>query len=162
MGIEIRLANDSDRVYLQKWLAEKGILRWFPMEGEREVEDSINCWMSYVKQDAVFLATFDGVPCGIANLYLSSVEKLKHQSLFAIIVDQEYRGKGIGTAMLKDLMRRAKDEFKIEILHLEVYEGNPAKRLYERLGFVEYGFHPKFLKEQDGTYLGKHYMQKSL
>ena len=55
----------------------------------------------------------------------------------------------------------AKEEFHIELLHLEVYEGNPAIRLYERFGFVKYGEHPHFIKEE-GRYLSKILMQKLL
>ena len=55
----------------------------------------------------------------------------------------------------------AKERFKIEFLHLEVYEGNPAIRLYERLGFEKYGFQRAFVKDE-GKYLGKILMQKYL
>jgi len=56
----------------------------------------------------------------------------------------------------------AKERFKIEFLHLEVYEGNPAIRLYQRLGFEQYGFQRQFVKDEDGKYLGKILMQKYL
>ena len=162
MGITVKLAQESDKQYLVKWLSEPGILRWFPMITEREVDDAATCWMGYVKMNAVWMVEYDGVPCGIANLYLHSVKKLMHQSLFAVIVAKDYRNKGVGTVLLNEVMRQAKERFRIEVLHLEVYEGNPAKNLYERLGFVEYGFHERFLKEPDGSYLGKYFMQKFL
>ena len=78
-------------------------------------------------------------PCGMANLYIQPYRKLAHTCLFAIIVKEDMRGKGIGKAMLDYVMEHAKTRFNIEILHLEVYEGNPAKRLYERAGFTEFG-----------------------
>ena len=54
-----------------------------------------------------------------------------------------------------------KNNFDIELLHLEVYEGNPAIHLYQRLGFVQYGYQRHFIK-QNGQYLGKIMMQKAL
>ncbi len=160
--LEIKLAVESDKALLYKWLEEPGVLHWFPMQDPREVEDSVECWMSFIKQGAVWTAYYDGEPCGIANLYLHATKKLCHQALFAIIVAEKFRNKGIGTMLLNEVMKKAKDQFGIEILHLEVYEGNPAISLYQRLGFEEFGFHRKVLKEQDGTYLGKHMMQKKL
>jgi len=163
--ISIRVAVESDQKYLVEWLLQPKVLEWFPLSDLREIEDAARIWMSYSKQGAVFTALWDGVPCGIANLYLQPYKKLAHQCLFAIIVDEKYRGKGVGTALLNELMAQAKAVFNIKILHLEVYDGNPAKRLYERLGFVEYGIQKHFVKEQiDGQkiYRAKVLMQKYL
>ncbi|MFA6118514.1 MAG: GNAT family N-acetyltransferase [Parachlamydiales bacterium] len=161
-NLKIRLSEQSDAKYLTKWLSDPEILRWFPMCNEAEIEDAVKIWMSYTKYKAVITAVCDNVPCGIANLYVQSLKKLSHQSLFAIIVAKEYRGAGVGTALIKELIRMGKEDFKLELLHLEVYEGNPAQRLYERLGFKEYGVHKKFLKDLDGRYYNKILMQKKL
>jgi putative acetyltransferase len=92
---------------------------------------------------------------------LQPYKKLAHQCLFAIIVDEQYRGKGVGTELMNALMLMAKNSFQIELLHLEVYEGNPARRLYERMGFTQYGIQRHFVKDQ-GKYLPKVLMQKVL
>jgi putative acetyltransferase len=118
--------------------------------------------MSYTRFNAGIAAEFDGVPCGLANLYIQPFKKFSHQCLFSIIVGEGFRGKGVGTALLKHLMKIAKEEFHIEILHLEVYDGNPAIHLYQRMGFKEYGRHPRFIKEENGTYVDKIFMQKEL
>jgi len=157
--LEIRFAIDSDQQYLIEWLLQPGVLRWFPLTDLREIEDAARIWMSYAKQEAVLTALWDGIPCGVANLYLQPYKKLSHQSLFAIIVDEKHRGKGIGTKLLGELMTLGKERFKLELIHLEVYEGNPAIHLYERLGFQQYGMQRKFVKDQ-GQYLNKILMQK--
>jgi putative acetyltransferase len=71
------------------------------------------------------------------------------------------RGKGVGKELIAQLMQHLKEKFKIQILHLEVYEGNPAKYLYARAGFKEFGCQTRFIKE-DGKYIGKIFMQKYL
>ncbi|MBN2479268.1 MAG: GNAT family N-acetyltransferase [Parachlamydiales bacterium] len=161
-NFKIRFAENSDGKYLTKWLDDKEVLKWFPMCNKFEIDDAVKIWMSYAQFRAVITATVDNVPCGIANFYLQSFLKLKHQSLFAIIVDPKFRGKGVGSAILKELIKLAKERFKLEILHLEVYEGNPAYNLYERFGFKQYGVHKKFLKDLDGKYYDKYLMQKIL
>ena len=48
-----------------------------------------------------------------------------------------YRGRGVGTKMLRRLLSAAEDSFTA--VSLSVSESNPAKRLYEREGFVPIG-----------------------
>lgn len=159
--ITIRDAIDSDQKCLVDWLSQKDVLRWFPLADQREIEDAARIWLSYSKLGAVLTALWDGEPCGIANLYIQPFKKLSHQCLFAIIVDEKVRGKGVGTKLLGALIHLAKDKFGIEILHLEVYEGNPAIGLYEKYGFAEYGRQKHFVKEES-KYLTKILMQKRL
>ena len=160
--LKIRFAEKSDAKYLIKWLTDPEILKWFPMCNKFEIEDSVRIWMSYMSYRAVLTSVYDGKVCGNALIYLNSLKKISHTALFAIIVDKEYRGKGIGSSLLKELFKLAKERFKLEMLHLEVYTSNPAIKLYERLGFQEYGVHKKFLKDLDGTYFDKILMQKNL
>ena len=159
--IVTRFAEESDFQLLVQWLGQPGVLRWFPLHDQREIEDASRIWMGNSLHHAVLTALLDGVPCGIATLYLQPYRKLAHQCLFAIIVDEAYRSRGVGTKLLTDLMALGKERFQLELLHLEVYDGNPALRLYQRLGFEEYGFQRHFIK-QNGEYMGKRLMQKKL
>ena len=159
--LNIRLTHADDAIHLAQWLSKSDILRWFPMYDAREIEDAVRIWISYSRLHAGLTAEWEGSPCGLANLYIQPFKKLKHTCLFSIIVKQEMRGKGVGKALIEQLCTMAKEKFHIEILHLEVYEGNPAKKLYERLGFKEFGFQPKFIKEEKG-YIGKIFMEKCL
>lgn len=52
----------------------------------------------------------------------------------SMAVRPDRRGKGIGTRLLSDLLRLADAEY--DAVSLSVSDGNPAKRLYERTGFV--------------------------
>jgi ribosomal protein S18 acetylase RimI-like enzyme len=158
----IRFSEMSDAKYMIKWLDDEKILHWFPMSTKAEIEDSVNVCMGYVKYKAILTAEYKKVPCGIACLYLQGFKKFAHQCLFVIVLDQQYRQKGIGTELMKELMVLAKERFGIEILHLEVYDTNPAVSFYEKLGFVKYGYQKNFVKEKDGSYLGKILMEKRL
>jgi RimJ/RimL family protein N-acetyltransferase len=156
-----RLTSVEDAAHLLRWLSDPKIIRWFPMFDAREIEDSVRIWIGYSRIESGITAELNGEPVGMANLYIQPYKKLAHTCLFSIIVKEDMRGKGVGKALLEYLMKYAKEKFKIEILHLEVYEGNPAKRLYERVGFKEFGCQTRFIKE-DGKYIGKIFMQKRL
>jgi RimJ/RimL family protein N-acetyltransferase len=159
--LSFRPTEEGDAPELTRWLIDPEVLKWFPMIDMREVEDAVRIWISFSKIGAGISVLADGVLCGMANLYIQPYEKLRHTCLFSIILNKEHRGLGIGAALLKELIKLAKEKFHIETLHLEVYQGNPAKKLYDRLGFKEFGRHPHFLKE-NGKYTQKIFMQKQL
>jgi ribosomal protein S18 acetylase RimI-like enzyme len=159
--ITTRPSKAEDAQSLIQWFSEPGILRWFPMINEREVEDAVRIWMAYSKLGASLTVDKDQIPYGMALLYIQPYKKLAHQCLFTIIVDASYRGQGIGTKLLEELIQLGKERFHLEMLHLEVYEGNPAISLYERFGFVEFGRQKHFIKEE-GQYRGKILMQKKI
>jgi ribosomal protein S18 acetylase RimI-like enzyme len=161
-SLSLRPSEAEDIAFLKNSLSDPKILFGFPMEGEKEIDDAVRVWMEYVGKGCGITSLWDGVPCGMAVLYVQPFEKLAHTCLFSIIVSSEHRNLGIGTTLMENLITLAKETFRIEILHLEVYEGNPAKRLYERLGFVYFGRHASFTKENDGGYRGKISMQKKL
>ncbi len=104
-----------------------GALAGYPGEKEPFIDDA---WSALAKkhdlidQSAVFKEkeTFSG------EWYLDS-----------IVTKQDYRGKGIGTALLNELPRFARADGKRKI-GLNCDKANPAaKRLYERLGFQTVG-----------------------
>ena len=56
-----------------------------------------------------------------------------------IVVAEEFRGRGIGTELLKELLTEAQ-KANSDAVFLEVRESNTAsRRLYEKLGFHETG-----------------------
>lgn len=151
----------EEEQFLKEWLFDPEILCWFPMKEEPEVADAVKLWMNYAKIGSSLTAFAQGEPCAMAMLYLQPYVKQRHTCLFSIIVKKQWRGQGVGSALLDALMRMAKEEFHIEILHLEVYEGNPAEHLYRKLGFEPFGRQARFIKEE-GRYNAKLMMQKRL
>ena len=161
MNFNIRVAQEDDYRYVKEWLLEPNVLEGFPMCNEKEVEDSAKMWVFYHKFESCFIVEVDGEPAGSVLLNLTFFEKIKHQCLLSIIVGQKYRNLGLGKKLLEFIEIKAKEKFNIELLHLEVYENNPAKRLYERMGYQYYGEHKNFIKE-DHNYKSKILMQKWL
>ncbi len=161
LPVTIRFAQEGDAPFLTKWLSQPYAMQWFPMCNEREVEDAVRVWISYSKLRAGITACYNGEPVGMSNVYVSPYKKLASQALFSLIVAEPCRGQGVGFAILTELMRLAKEEHHIELLHLEVYDQNPAIFLYQKMGFKEYARHPRFLK-LDGVYTDKILMQRKL
>jgi ribosomal protein S18 acetylase RimI-like enzyme len=160
-GVELRYTLPEDIDPLQTWLLQPGVLRGFPMQDEREVEDSVKHWISFAKYKSSLTATYQGKAVGMATLCLMPYRKLAHHCLISIIVSEEMRGKGVGTLLMNNLIHLAKNYFKIEVLYLEVYEGNRAISLYKRFGFIEIGNQHYFMKDGD-EYIGKVIMERVL
>lgn len=66
------------------------------------------------------------------RLYTNEVENNIH--IIDIALLPEYRNKGIGQSLLKQLIVKAKEQQKT--ISLQVIKSNPAKNLYTRLGFI--------------------------
>jgi RimJ/RimL family protein N-acetyltransferase len=158
-AIELRYTTLEYGAYLKEWLLEPGILKGFPMQDPPEVDDSVKHWIGFSKYKSSLTATIDGSPVGIATLCLMPYRKLAHQCLLSIIVSKEARDKGVGTLLMNNLIHLAKEFFGIEVIYLEVYEGNRAISLYRRFGFREVGFQKHFMKE-NGEYIGKYVMER--
>lgn len=62
----------------------------------------------------------------------------KNTPVLSMAVLPEYRGLGLGTLLLNEMIRTAKDS-GFTSLSLSVDPNNPALRLYERQGFVKVG-----------------------
>lgn len=160
-NLVIRYTEPSDAEPLKQWLAEPGILRWFPMGNAAEVAHNVSWWMGFCKLKASLTVLKDGEVVGISTLFLASYQKLLHQCQFVIIVKPGMRDQGVGSFLLNNIMHLAKHYHNIELLHLEVYEENPAISLYSRFGFKEFGRQNHWCKEE-GRYRGRIFMERSL
>lgn len=161
-GLEVRLTEEADGKYLREWLLHPSVNRWFPMCTEAEVDDAVQRWIIFHKYKCSVTAVLHGVPCGIATLYLQPYKKLAHQCEFGIIVGHEFRDQQIGGVLLESLEKLARENFGIEVIHLQVYAENPAMRLYKRKGYREFGRQTHFIKEGDETFVGRVFMEKYL
>jgi putative acetyltransferase len=133
---------------------------WFPMSNEAEIDDAVHRWIYYCRYKSSLTATIDGEPCGIATFYPQPYKKIAHQSECSIIVDPDWRNRKIGEKLMNHMIHLAKTEFKISLIHLQVYEGNPAITFYERLGFIEFGRQSHWIIEKDGKPRGRIFMER--
>ncbi len=89
--------------------------------------------------------------CHIGRLGPSPSSEQAHVGVLGILVDEDHRGKGVGTALLRHALREARDHFRV--VRLSVFTVNQAaKRLYARFGFVDSGHLPRAVR-RSGEYL---------
>jgi len=91
--------------------------------------------------DLGLVALADGEPVGAAWLRLFSAAEPGYGFVdeatpeLSVALQAEFRGAGIGTRLLRALLDEARAR-GVAAVSLSVQDANPARRLYERLGFV--------------------------
>jgi putative acetyltransferase len=90
---------------------------------------------------------------GSAGINRKPLDANAHVCTIGMGIHSDFRGLGIGTALMDSLIQQARDVLKCKLLELSYYEHNViAKRVYEKCGFREVGKIPKGCH-----YYGKYY-----
>jgi RimJ/RimL family protein N-acetyltransferase len=99
-----------------------------------------------------FVALEDGEVIGWCDVLPVDLRPLRaHTSMLGIGVLAQWRGRGVGSALLRETLKGARD-FGFTRVELRYRAGNPrAGRLYERFGFVREGVQRNAVR-LDGTY----------
>jgi ribosomal protein S18 acetylase RimI-like enzyme len=92
-------------------------------------------WQEHYAGARFDLVLVDGEPAG--RLYVDVWEG--EIRVVDIAISPEHRGGGIGTMLLRRVFAEGDAAGKPVSIHVEVF--NPARRLYDRLGFIEKGAH---------------------
>ena len=128
--LELRPANESDRQFVedvyfqtQRWLIE----RYFGWRGDEAEKAKFS---EFYEPDETSIIILNGEAVGwLAVHRTSSGFDLEH-----MYIDPSHQSQGIGTFVIQELIREAGEggvPFRVRTAKV-----NPARRLYERLGFV--------------------------
>jgi putative acetyltransferase len=144
-GFDIRYTGMEDFPYLQEWFKDPASLDDFPF-GMAEKEESLKNWIGFSKYKASLTALVGETPVAIGTLFLMPYRKVAHHCSFFLIVDPKTRRKGIGTSMVRNLLHLAKTRFKLESVHVEIYEPSLLLPILLKLGFEEQVRQENFIK----------------
>lgn len=87
------------------------------------------------------VAEVNGKVIGFCNITEYEGGDMGHVCALGVAVTKEYRNMGIGTALMKNIMKRAKGHWKIITLTV-VSVNYSAIKFYKRLGFKVFGILP--------------------
>ena len=145
----IRMATQDDEPFLWEMLYfaahmdEDGEISPEAAKQNPDLEKYVNGWGRETDVGCIALEPHSNQPVGAAWIRLlianekttSYVDDVTPE--LAIAVLPEYLGCGVGTLMLQHLLEAAKQRYPRVVL--SVRATNPAKRLYERMGFLVTG-----------------------
>lgn len=86
------------------------------------------------------VAEHRGSIVGAITFATGHLRRMAHCGTFGMGIDREWRGQGLGSALLGRLLDWAEKEPSVEKVALAVFASNePALRLYKNFGFIEEG-----------------------
>ncbi|HEV2890127.1 MAG TPA: GNAT family protein [Frankiaceae bacterium] len=142
--IVLRAREPEDAALLTSWFADAETMRWwdrvYPPLPAETLAARIAAAPIMTFADPSFMVCDAGTrePVGWGGLHAPSPEH-RHCSL-GVLVAPGLRGRGYGEAATRALCRFAFDRMNLVRVSLVVFPGNDAaRRVYERVGFVEEG-----------------------
>ena len=121
--------SDFEFVYQTKKEAYKDYVERFWGVWDEEKQQSF--FIDFIRkvQDTLLIVEYRGIPIGI---YHGSVIGQDTYEIGNIILIPQYQRKGVGKDILSNIIK-GYPHFK---MRLQVFKGNPAIHLYEKLGFA--------------------------
>lgn len=144
---QLRPVTSQDRdlliqIYGSTRLEELAVTNWSAEQQQAFILMQFNAQDTYYRQ-VYPQATYDIIEWNgqdAGRLYVNRTAK--DLRIIDISLLPAYRGQGLGSAILAELLEEAKATHRSVGIHVETF--NPAQRLYERLGFQR--------KHQEGVY----------
>ena len=107
----------------------------------------------FAVQDFTAAAIEDGRVLGLYILHPNNVGRCGHQANASYAVSGAARGRGLGEALVRHSLGRARElGYRLLIFNAVVENNARARALYERLGFVKIGLVPGGFLYKDGSY----------
>jgi RimJ/RimL family protein N-acetyltransferase len=162
-GLQIRRLETSDAALYRDIRLEalKKNPEAFGSTFERENAQPLSWFEAAVGRADIFGAFLDGTLAGIAGYVAQEGSKQAHKALlWGMYVRIAARNAGLGKRLVAAVLDHARG--RVEMVRLSVVSVNEAaRRLYGALGFVEFGYEKRSLK-QDGRYYDEVHMVKFL
>ncbi|MBI5574973.1 MAG: GNAT family N-acetyltransferase [Deltaproteobacteria bacterium] len=115
--------------------------------------DEVNRWAAAIDYASALpiLAVFEGRVVGNATLHRNRTGWKQRVGTVRILIDPEFRHRGLGTAMIREL-RHLGDKASLRYLLAEMTEEQQAAvRAFEKLGFERIAVLRKYVNDQKGN-----------
>jgi RimJ/RimL family protein N-acetyltransferase len=162
-GLQVRRLEPSDAAIYREIRLEalQKNPEAFGSTFERENAQPLSWFEAAIRRADIFGGFLDGTLAGIAGFAAQEGVKHAHKGLlWAMYVRSAARKSGLGKILVAAVLDHARGRVEMDQLTV-VSENEAARRLYEAMGFVAYGYERRALK-QDGRYYDEILMVKFL
>lgn len=139
MGIVVRPPRDGDHADIGEIYASEAVVR----QGGQVPHRGTAFWVDYYNKHEALLelvAELDGKVVGHLGLVGSSAPRTRHAASFGISVNAAYHGRGIGSALIPEMLSMADNYLNLVRVELVCHTDNAgAIALYEKFGFEREG-----------------------
>jgi len=160
--------DDAEKLlaHIKKTCEETDFLARYPEEWDSVTVENEAKWINSRRntKNALVITCYMGDEIvGNSEINFMGGIKTSHRATVSITVLKDYWNLGIGSAMFSELIAAAEANPAIEVIELELVEGNDrARALYEKFGFQTVGERPNAFKLMDGRLLKEYFMQKEI
>lgn len=156
--------NDAEQIILhtKKVLEENSNVMGTTI-GEFDLTiDEEKAWITFhFTQGLLLVAEVNETIIGMLSFRLSPRKRFNHQGMFGMSIQEQFTNKGIGSSLIKTMLKWALDDARVEKISLEVFSNNErAIHLYKKLGFTEEGRRKRQVKLGSNEYLDDILMSK--
>ena len=124
----------------------------FPQEEELDAQSG-SSFFGAQTYTGVAVSEGEDVPLGLYILHPNNIGRCGHIANASYAVRGDLRGMHIGRALVEDCLAQAKAHgFGVLQFNAVVATNTRARRLYERLGFVQLGTIPGGFRMKDGSF----------
>ena len=100
---------------------------------------------------AYLVVEYESKPAGLLFLSRGVLPRMRHLVSLSMSVEPPFRRRGIGTAMLQEAERWAKEQGATKLILSVLSSNEPALALYHKFGFFEEGRRPRQFRNHDGS-----------
>lgn len=151
--LTIRAAADADAQNLIDYLNEIGGESDFLLAGANEFQISVADERKFLHEmnsnpnNLFRIAEYEGEIAGVVSLKALSSKRIAHNCELGVSVRKKYWHQGVGTALMEEAIRYARESGTLKVIHLMVFANNVnAIALYQKLGFVTIGVNQDYIK----------------
>lgn len=160
--------EDAEKLlrYLRDTAAETPYLLRTSEEAAKMTVERETAFITVMRENpnrVMIVAEVDGQIAGTCDIGFNGKAKMRHRASIGIALRRAYWGKGIGTAMFREMIALGRARDGVRVLELEFIEGNAhARALYEKMGFRLVAVMPNAIQTDDGALKNNYVMQLCL
>lgn len=125
---------------IRSWRNDHRIWKWC-RQNDILTHAAHDAWFNRIEHDPTIkmysILTIEDELVGVCGL--TSIDMLNRRAEFSLYIDPNLHGRGIGTRALQTLVSHGMSNIGLNSIWGESFEGNPAVRMFQNLGFKHEG-----------------------
>lgn len=143
-GVELDTLDDGDLETIRKWRNDFSVWKW-TRQNDLISEASQKRWFEAQSADPkikMYSVRYNNRLSGVCGL--TDIDHVHGRCEFSLYIAPESRGNGLGALALQTLFSHAFNTLNINSIWGETFEGNPAIKIFKKLGMITDGLRREF------------------
>lgn len=154
-GIKLGPIDSGDLEQMRYWRNQPAVYKWCRQNDLISDVDQ-KSWYEKIKKDPsikMYLVKFQGDSVGVCGF--TSIDPYNRRAEFSLYIKPDMHGLGLGRKALMTLLDHGYRNLGFNLIWGESFEGNPAVKLFDSLGFQREGVRRSFYFK-NGKFIDAH------